>query len=94
MRNEFMNARCISDQIESFIRTVFDVSTTDSNFNCKVDLFEAGYVDSTGFAELIEFLQDAFSVTLPDSVLLSDEFLNIDGMARIISKLADGGYAS
>ena len=48
-----MNARCISDQIESFIRTVFDVSTTDSNFNCKVDLFEAGYVDSTGFAELI-----------------------------------------
>ena len=75
-------------RVESFIRKVFDVKAADVRFTRKVDLFDAGYIDSVGFAELIEFLQDEFSVILPDSILLSDEFLNIDGMAGIIHGLA------
>jgi methoxymalonate biosynthesis acyl carrier protein len=84
-----MNASEIAGGIEAFIRATFDVSSTDTNFDHEVDLFELGYVDSVGFAELIEFLQDRFSVTIPDSALLSDEFLSIRGMAGIISRLAD-----
>ncbi len=89
-----MIERDVPDRIESFIRTAFDVNSMDVIFTRKVDLFEAGYIDSMGFAELIEFLQDQFAVALPDSVLLSDDFLNIDGMTRIISSLTRDGYAS
>lgn len=91
MENGLMGEGEIPDRIESFIRTIFGVSARDTRFNRNVDLFELGYIDSVGFAELIEFLQDEFSVTIPDSALLSDEFLNIDGMARVVSRLAFEG---
>jgi D-alanine--poly(phosphoribitol) ligase subunit 2 len=86
-----MNTELIEDRIELFIRTQFDVSPADDGFGRTVDLFELGYVDSVGFAELLAFLTEEFGVEVPESELLSDEFLRIDGIASIVGRLANGG---
>ena len=72
--------------IEEFIQTQFSVSPTDPEFDRKVDLFERGYIDSVGFVELLEFLSQEFGVEIPDEDLLDDDFSNINGIVRIVSR--------
>jgi acyl carrier protein len=76
-----------ADRIEAFIRAEFDVSPSDNGFDRTVDLFELGYVDSVGFAELLAFFAEEFGVDVPEDDLMSEDFMSIDGMARIVSRL-------
>jgi acyl carrier protein len=78
----------IASSIEAFVRTQFEVDPGDDGFDRAVDLFELGYVDSVGFAELLAFFAEEFDVEVPEADLLSEDFLSIDGMARIVSRLA------
>jgi D-alanine--poly(phosphoribitol) ligase subunit 2 len=77
----------IAGRIETFIRTEFDVNPGDNGFGRTVDLFELGYVDSVGFAELLAFLAEEFGVDIPEDDLLSEDFTRIDGIAGIVSRL-------
>ena len=85
-----MTRQAIADRIEEFVRGQFEVDPTDTGFGRTVDLFELGYVDSVGFAELLAFLSEEFGVEVPEDDLLSEEFLRIDGMARIVGRLTVG----
>lgn len=82
-----MNTDRIADRIDTYVRTQFEVSPADDGFGRSIDLFELGYVDSVGFAELLAFFSEEFDVEVPESDLLSEEFLSIDGMAQIVSRL-------
>ena len=82
-----MTRQAIADRIEEFVREQFEVDPNDTGFDRTVDLFELGYVDSVGFAELLAFLSEEFGVEVPEEDLLSDEFLRIDGIAGIVSRL-------
>lgn len=82
-----MNTDTIANRIETFVRTQFEVSPADDGFGRSIDLFELGYVDSVGFAELLAFFSEEFEVEVPEGDLLSEEFLSIDGMAQIVSRL-------
>jgi acyl carrier protein len=89
-----VSPQVIAARIETFVRSQFDIDSADSGFDRTVDLFELGYVDSVGFAELLAFFDEEFGVNIPDDDLLSEEFLRIDGMAKIVSRLAiDTGQA-
>ena len=77
----------IASRIEAFVRSQFEVDPTDDGFDQTVDLFELGYVDSVGFAELLAFFAEEFGVDVPEDDLMSEDFMNIDGMARIVSRL-------
>jgi D-alanine--poly(phosphoribitol) ligase subunit 2 len=77
----------IASRIEGFVRTQFEVDPGDDGFDRTIDLFELGYVDSVGFAELLAFIAEEFGVDVPEADLLSEDFLSIDGMARIVSRL-------
>jgi D-alanine--poly(phosphoribitol) ligase subunit 2 len=83
-----LTPQAIADRIEAFIRSQFEIDPNDDGFDRTVDLFELGYVDSVGFAELLAFLAEEFGVEVPEENLLSDEFLRIDGMAIIVSWLS------
>jgi acyl carrier protein len=90
-----MSPLTIANHIEAFVRTQFEVDPADDCFDRTVDLFELGYVDSVGFAELLAFLDEEFGVNIPEQDLFSDEFVRIDGMARIVSRLIiDAGARS
>jgi acyl carrier protein len=77
----------IASRIEAFVRSQFEVDPTDDGFDQTVDLFELGYVDSVGFAELLAFFAEEFGVEVPEDDLMSEDFTNIDGMAQIVSRL-------
>lgn len=47
-------------------------------------LLEAGVIDSTGILELIEFLEDAFGITVEDTETVPE---NLDGVERILGYL-------
>jgi acyl carrier protein len=77
----------IASRIEAFVRSQFEVDPTDDGFGQTVDLFELGYVDSVGFAELLAFFAEELGVDVPEDDLMSEDFMSIDGMARIVSRL-------
>jgi len=80
----------VAARTEEWVRSQFSVNASDPRFARDVDLFEKGYVDSVGLAELLGFLQEEFSVDVSDEVLVSDEFATIEGIARVVCRLADG----
>ena len=82
-----MTLQAIADRIEEFVRVQFEVDPNDTGFDRTVDLFELGYVDSVGFAELLAFFAEEFGVDVPEDDLMSEDFMSIDGMARIVSRL-------
>ncbi|HEY7503902.1 MAG TPA: acyl carrier protein [Gemmatimonadales bacterium] len=82
-----MTVAQIGDRLEQFVRTQFRVSASDTRFSRSQRLFDMGYIDSVGVVELLAFLTEEFKVTLPDEVLMSDEFSTIDGIAAIVVRL-------
>jgi acyl carrier protein len=79
-----MDERDVAERTEAFLRRQFSINSADRRFSRTVDLFESGYVDSLGLAELLQFIQDEFDVEIPDEDILSDDFSRIDGIARIV----------
>ena len=79
-----MHPNMVETRVERFISTQFNVSPTDPGFDREADLFENGYVDSVGVVELLGFLQEEFNVEVPDDDILTDDFSNIAGIARIV----------
>jgi acyl carrier protein len=77
----------IAERLESYVRNRFQVAASDSRFGRNVNLWEHGYVDSTGVVEVIAFLESTYHVNLPEEVLFSPDFTSIDGMARLVSGL-------
>lgn len=77
----------VAEDLERFIRRQFQIPASDEQFTRHVNLWEAGYVDSIGVAEVIAFLEDTFEVRIPGDTLFDPDFVHIEGMARIIHGL-------
>jgi acyl carrier protein len=86
-----MNLPDIEQRIEHYVRAEFGVAPDDPRFGRSTDLFEGGYVDSVGFAELLEFIREEFGVEIPEDDLLEDELARIDGIARAVDRLNGTG---
>jgi acyl carrier protein len=84
-----MRTREIADSVDAFVRREFNVSDSDPGFDRNADLFESGYVDSVGVAELLEYLTQEFEVEIPESELFSEDFSSIQGIASIVARLKD-----
>jgi methoxymalonate biosynthesis acyl carrier protein len=84
----YEDAVTVAASLEQFIREQFQVAPDDSQFSRQVHLWDSGYVDSIGVAEVIAFLEGTFRVTVPDEALFSPGFVNIEGIARIVCDLA------
>ena len=77
----------VQDRIETYVREHFMVSDSDRRFDRNIDLYESGYVDSVGVVELLAFIDEEFGVDIPESDLLSEDFSNVGGIARIVCQL-------
>jgi acyl carrier protein len=79
-------AQQVAEQVESFIRTRFRVRPDDRAFTPQVNLWEDGYVDSTGAVEMIAFLEQTFAIHLPEEVLFDPDFTHIEGISRLVTR--------
>jgi acyl carrier protein len=80
----------IADRIEAYVRQVGNVETSDREFSRETHLFESGYLDSIAAVRLIEYVEQAYDLTLSEEQLLSPMFTTIDGMSTVLwAELAD-----
>ena len=76
----------IAAQVADFIRKRFRVRADDPHFTPEVNLWEEGYLDSTGAVEMISFLEQTFAIRLPEEVLFDPEFTHISGISRLVAR--------
>ncbi len=81
-------AEQIASELERFIRTQFDVPDDDDAFGREVDLWEEGYVDSAGVVEVVAYLEERWSVKIPEEALFDPRFTKIAGMGEVVAGLA------
>lgn len=87
------NPKSVAEELESFVRAQFQVSESDPLFVRTVNLWEEGFVDSTGLVEMIAFIEERFEIELPDELLFDPDFTSIDGIATCIVRLLHGEAA-
>jgi methoxymalonate biosynthesis acyl carrier protein len=66
-----MELEAMMTQLRDYICERFSVPNDDPGFNDDVHLFDYGYVDSFGAADLISFVEKAFSVQVKPSDLVA-----------------------
>lgn len=74
----------VSDRVRAFVLRNFYVPDPDA-VGDTTSLLDAGIIDSTGVLELIEFVEDAFRVTVDESEMLPE---NLDSVAAIAAFVA------
>ena len=51
------------------------------------DLFHGNVVDSMGILDLIEFIEDRFSIEIPQEKMVKDNLSSIDNIAAMLESL-------
>ena len=77
-------------ELRTFIRANFKVPDSDRDFTDEVHLFDYGYIDSFGAVELTSFLEQAFSVKVTDSDLITFPLNSISEISTFIVKRKAG----
>ena len=72
-------------QIRSFIETNFIIDST-TELKDEDSLLQLQIVDSTGFLELIHFIEDTFAVKVADEEMVPENLETIDNIAQFVSR--------
>lgn len=86
-----MTTTDIAGELDRFVRAYGQVPADDQALSPRTDLWEEGYLDSAGVVEMIDFIEQTFSVHVPDEALFLPEFTCIEGMAEVVTRLQNGG---
>ncbi len=73
-------------KIRSFIVENFYVPES-SNLGDDTPLIESGIVDSTGVLEVVAFLEETFSIAIPDHDMLPQNLDTIGRMASYVTRM-------
>ena len=75
------------DRIRQFILERFPLARQNPPGDAD-PLLESGLVDSLGILELVNFLIEAFGITVSDEDLLPENFNSIDNLATFVGRKA------
>ncbi len=84
----------VTSEVETFIRKRFRVRADDPYFTPEVNLWEEGYIDSTGAVELIGFLEQRYQIHLAEEVLFDPDFTHIRGISRLVDRAIQAAAAA
>jgi acyl carrier protein len=79
-----MNQSPLKEEIRSFLTRTF-LFEFGPKVSDDTDLFDAGLIDSYGFIELVQFLEQTYGVSLSDEDLASKEMSTLSGITVMIS---------
>ena len=85
-----MQTEQISSELKAFIKDVFKVPATDSDFSDNVHLFDYGYIDSFGAVELTTFVDKQFGVKITDRDLVAHPLNTINEITAFVEKRQKG----
>ncbi len=70
----------VKTKLKEFLITNFLFSDDGIQFDDDDSFLEKGIIDSTGILELIEYLEDTYSISIEDDELIPE---NLDSMNRV-----------
>ena len=79
-----MNSDEIKNKLIDMIQTLFPDSGVDKDILPYVDLIDDLGMDSIIFISIVVEVEDLFGITVPDDMLLMENFKDIDGIIQII----------
>ena len=80
------NDRSIRAAITGYIRENFLYARPDYPLSDDDRLLDDGIVDSMGAVELVAFLEDQFTITIPDDEITEDNFGTIAAIAGFVGR--------
>lgn len=79
-----MNSDEIKNNLIDMIQNLFPDSGVDKDVLPYVDLIDDLGMDSIIFISIVVEVEDLFGITVPDDMLLMENFRDIDGIIQII----------
>lgn len=77
------------DELRSFIESTFIVGPAWSEFGDTHSFMEGHVIDSTGFLELILYLEETWGVTVEDDEIVPENLDSIDGLQAYLTRKLD-----
>lgn len=78
-----VDEQVITQDIQRYVSENFLVDFVNGT-SVDTDLFEADYIDSFGFVELVSFIESTYGITLDDDDLASPEIASVAGLTRLV----------
>jgi acyl carrier protein len=85
-----MDHSTIAEDLNTFIRTKFEIGDDETDFDMDVHLFDYGYIDSFGAVELTSFVEDKFSIQISNTDLVVHPMNTINEIAEFVAKRQGG----
>ena len=79
-----MNRDEIKEKLISLCAEIFKDSNVDTDLLEYVDFSDDLGMDSITFISIVVEVEDIFGITVPDDMLLMENFRNVDGIIKII----------
>ena len=73
------------EKIKEFIVNNFLMGEDSSSIQDDTSFLEQGIIDSTGILELVEFVQDTFSIKIEDEELIPDNLDSLNNLEKFIN---------
>ena len=84
-----MNRDEIKEKLIALCAEIFKDSNVDTNLLEYVDFADDLGMDSITFITLIVELEAAFDITVPDDLLMMDNFENMDDVVNVVAEQLD-----
>jgi acyl carrier protein len=78
--------KVVREAVAAYVRENFLYARPDYVLRDDARLLDDGIVDSMGAVELVAFLQDRFSIAIPDDEITEDNFGSIADIATFIGR--------
>ena len=72
------------EKILGFIAVTYEV---DGSFDEKTELVRSEIIDSYGIVDMIDFLEEIFSINFPDEEITPDNFRTVTNIAHCITRI-------
>ena len=79
-----MTLEDITKTLREYIVEQYKIPSGDADFNDDVHLFDYGYVDSFGAAELVSFVQHAFGIEVSHADMIAYPMNSISEIATFV----------
>jgi acyl carrier protein len=83
-RQDTMNRAEITEKLIEKLKELFADRNVDTDTLEYVDLIDDLGMDSITFISIVVEVEDIFGITVPDDMLLMENFRNVDGITKII----------
>jgi acyl carrier protein len=75
----------VPHEVRRFLSEELQVNVNDPDFRDDLNLFDAGFLDSLGFARLVNHLETRYGIRFEPQELFVEEMMSVSGIARILT---------